>query len=441
MKGMPATLRGRISLYIGLLMVVSQVVWFGGAKVFFVKPVKDSYKQQIGDIISMAQALVESRLNQGDPTRENINAFPELKSLKVVAAAEPGPRLEVEREDDFVRELSDILKRRYGPTALVREEKDHANLWIRFPGRGRLFWLVIPFHRAVTLPFSVLVLISASLAISVIGAHLIIFRLTQQLRNVTEAAQAVGRDELPDALAETGPLEVRDLSMGFNKMAADLKKLDSERRLMLAGISHDLRTPLTRLRIAVELAGARAEPAIAAGMVRDIEDMDSILKQFLDYARDGSEEQPESGDLDAIVRDVCRRYAGRGDSVEVNLGNVPAFAFRRLAIRRAITNLVDNAVRYGGGVVQVKTRIEETAAFVTVSDQGPGIRSGKPADFIKPFAREDVSRSESGAGLGLTIVDRVMQMHGGKLRLVNQPAGGLLASIELPLAFVAAARS
>jgi two-component system osmolarity sensor histidine kinase EnvZ len=304
---------------------------------------------------------------------------------------------------------------------------------MRFAARGNLFWLVLPLNRPTILPYSVLFWVGMGLAISVAGAYLIIFRLTQQLRKVTEAAQAVGRGEPPAPLEERGPQEIRDLSVGFNEMASDLKKLDSDRRLMLAGISHDLRTPLTHLRIAVELAAANAEPTIAAGMVHDIEDMDSILKQFLDYARDGSEEPFEESDLDAIVQEVSHRYTARGHPVKIELGKIPPFPFRRLAMRRVITNLVDNAVRYGRAGVRVKTRCTKATVTVVVSDEGPGIRSGNPADFLKPFAREDISRSESGAGLGLAIVDRAVRLHGGRLRLENQKPTGLLALIELPL--------
>ncbi len=211
-------------------------------------------------------------------------------------------------------------------------------------------------------------------------------------------------------------------------MSRDLVKLEADRRLMLAGISHDLRTPLTRMRIAAELADSNVDPA----MVHDIEDMDAILKQFLDYARDGSEEQPGGHDLNALVKETAQRFTARGHTIETDLGRVPPFAFRRHSIRRVLDNLIDNAVRYGKSGVRVETRCSNDTVHTTISDDGPGIRSGYPVDFIKLFAREDVSRSARGAGLGLTIVDRVVRLHGGRLRLENAKEGGLRATIELP---------
>ncbi|MCC5022188.1 MAG: HAMP domain-containing protein [Candidatus Synoicihabitans palmerolidicus] len=258
------------------------------------------------------------------------------------------------------------------------------------------------------------------------------FRLTRQLRTVTAAAKAVGRGEPPVVLEETGALEVRDLSRGFNQMPTNLQKLDDERRIMLAGISHDIKTPLTHLRIAVELAATQADSEVATGMVRDIEDMDAILNQFLDYARDGSEEPATVGDLNALVEEVCERYRSRGIPLRLSLGPVAPFAFRKRAMFRVGSNLGNNAVRYGRIDSEVETEEDGAMAKITVADHGQGIRSGDPADFIKPFARENASRSESGAGLGLAIVERVVRTHGGRLHLATRETGGLLVVIELP---------
>jgi len=167
--------------------------------------------------------------------------------------------------------------------------------------------------------------------------------------------------------------------------------------------------------------------------VGDLNEIDAILWQFLDCARDGSEEESALGDLNAIVADVCRRYIELGNAVELRLGSLPRIRFRRLALRRVITNLVDNAVRYGGKEIQVETENLGSQAAVTILDNGPGIRSGSPSDFIQPFTRENPSRSQSGAGLGLTIADRVLRSHGGRSRVENRPTGGFLASIEMPI--------
>ncbi|MFA6286885.1 MAG: ATP-binding protein [Opitutaceae bacterium] len=380
-------------------------------------------------MVAMAQALVEGQAPDAELASAHAPRLPRLRALEIVPDSLPRPELIAHDPDDIPGDLSELLQQRFGPSALCLREKKVEVTWLRFPARGQYFWLKFltePDQSAVT--FAKFLLISLLLVLAAGGSYLIVFRLTKKLRYVTEAAKAIGRGDPPGLLETKGPEEIRALCDGFNQMSRDLMKLEADRRLMLAGISHDLRTPLTRMRIALELATNDIDPA----MICDIEDMDSILRQFLDYARDGSEETPREHDLNALVQETAQRFAVRGHLIETDLGPVPPFAFRRNSIRRVLDNLVDNAVRYGQRGVRVQTRCERGSVVIRVTDEGPGVRSGDPADFIKPFAREDVARSERGAGLGLAIVDRVVRLHGGRLHLENAKRGGLSVTIELP---------
>ncbi len=429
MKYFPKTLLGRTAFYLGTLLVIVQGLWFATVKYLLITQVKPAYAQQIIDMVAMAQALIEGQPPDAGLAPGQTLRLPLLKALEIVPDSQPRPELIPQDGHGIPGDLSVSLQDRFGPSALCLREKNVEITWLRFPVRGQYYWLKFltePDENAIT--FAKFLLISLQLALAVSGAYLIVFRLTKKLRYVTEATKAIGRGEPPGILETSGPEEIRSLTEGFNKMSRDLIKLEADRRLMLAGISHDLRTPLTRLRLAVELDKHNHDPA----MIHDIEDMDAILRQFLDYARDGSEEPPGEHDLDALVQETVQRFAARGHLIETNLGHVPLFAFRRNSIRRVLDNLMDNAVRYGKSGIRVKTRRSTDTVLVTVTDHGPGISSGNPADFIKPFAREDVSRSERGAGLGLTIVDRAVRLHGGRLRLENANGGGFSATIELP---------
>ncbi|MBI2511372.1 MAG: HAMP domain-containing protein [Opitutae bacterium] len=428
MKFFPKTLLGQTALYLGALLLTAQALWFATAQYFILTEVKPAYQQQIVDLVVLAQALVEAQPPDADLSSTATLRLASLQTAEIVPDSHPRPVLVPHDIDDVPGDLNQILRQRLGPSALSLQQKDAEISWLRFPARGQLFWLKASLSSTRTVSIAKALFISLELALAVGGAYLIVFRLTKKLHYVTEAAKAIGHGEPPATLEISGPEEIRSLCEGFNQMSRDLVKLEADRRLMLAGISHDLRTPLTRLRIAVELAQPNVEPA----MVHDIEDMDAILKQFLDYARDGSEEPPAEHDLDTLVRETAQRFAARGRAIETGLGQVPPFVFRRHSIRRVLDNLIDNAVRYGKTGVRVQTRLVDGTVSVTVSDRGPGIRSGRPADFIQPFAREDAARSESGAGLGLAIVDRVIRLHGGHLRLENAPGGGLSATIELP---------
>lgn len=429
MKFFRNTLLGRTALYLGALLFIVQALWFATAQYLMLTQVRPAYEQQILDMVTMAQGLVEGQASDAASASIRALRLPSFATVEIVPDDLPRPELVPHDVDDLPGDLTEHLRQRFGSSALSLRQKDAEISWLRFPARGELFWLKLTLSSTRTVSYAKLIFVSLEIALAVGGAYLIVFRLTRKLRYVTEAAKAIGQGEPPAILEVSGPEEVRSLCEGFNQMSRDLIKLETDRRLMLAGISHDLRTPLTRLRIAVELAQHRVEPS----MVHDIEDLDAILRQFLDYARDGREEPPGVHDLNVLVHETARRFAARGQVVATALERVPPFAFRRHSLRRVLDNLVDNAVRYGKSGVRVQTRSDADTAFVTVSDRGPGIRGGPPSDYIKPFAREDVARSERGAGLGLAIVDRVMRLHGGRLRLENAPEGGLRATIELPL--------
>ncbi len=421
---------GRTAFWIAVLLVVTQLLWVALIKFLFIKPAKFKYIEQLADVITMAQLYIRNQPSSDHKLAENLS----LGELKIFSDNIPRPPLVDEGGELWDSYIKSRFQNKFGPSVLVRREANNkSSIWVRFSVDGRLYWIMVSRTDLEVIPYSLMIWGGFCVCGSVVGAYLIIFSVTQRLRTLRQAVVAVGRGETPPLLEETGPDEVRDLSRGFNQMAEDLKRMDSERRIMLAGISHDLRTPLTHLRISVELLNSAAEQGIMAGMVHDIEDMDSILKQFLDYARDGSEEEPQVSDFNHVVGDVCHRYTVRGSDIKVTLGTVPDFSFRRLALRRVVTNLVDNAVRYGNRDIEVVTRFEKPKVVLTVMDRGPGIRRGDPQDFIKPFAREDISRgSQSGAGLGLTIADRVTRMHGGELCLTNRAQGGLSVTVAIP---------
>jgi two-component system osmolarity sensor histidine kinase EnvZ len=266
---------------------------------------------------------------------------------------------------------------------------------------------------------------------SAAGAYLLISRLNRRLAVVVEASRTIGRGEIPAPIELAGPLEIQELSRCFNQMSEAIQRLDADRRLMLAGISHDLRTPLVRLRLGVELARPELSTSAAESMIREIEEIDRILSQFLQFARDESQEPVQLTDIDSLVRDVCRIYQSRGHDVRPVLGEVGFAPVREVALRRALANLIDNAIRYGDKEVEVNTSRGGDQLLLTVSDRGPGIQTMNPQELLQPFAREDTARSKPGTGLGLTIVDRIARAHGGSVSLRNRLGGGLEAFLSL----------
>jgi two-component system osmolarity sensor histidine kinase EnvZ len=269
---------------------------------------------------------------------------------------------------------------------------------------------------------------------STVGVYVIFYWLRRQLQSVVSAARALGAGQVPPRLTETGPEEIRQLSRGFNQLATNLEALEGDRRLMLVGISHDLATPLTRLRLGLELLELKGDLTQIAGMIHDLDDMNAILAQFKDYARSGKEEQLAAADFNQIVADVCDRYSAAGITIRPDFAPLPTLTCRPLAMRRLVTNLVDNAARYGLQEVEVSTSLKGGKLVLAVLDRGPGVVSMDPNQLVKPFAREGASRGTPiGAGLGLSIVDRIAKSHGGDLRLQNRDGGGLAATVTLPM--------
>lgn len=425
MKLLPRSLLGRTALYLGIILVVGSVGWTAAIGYFLVRPLGELYGQMVGDTILIARPLLE----RDGVVPQRLSG--KLVSMRIVADTGPLPKFRESSRREFPPDIFERLRTRLGDDTGLEQEQDSKDVWIRFRAGRHFYWLAVHVNPPAAFPPPILIWVGGGFAMSIGGAYLIIYRLGRRLRHVAEAARAFGHGQVTPALEETGPQEIQDLSASFNQMASDLQRHESERRLMLAGISHDLRTPLTRLRLATEFIETKTDPQLAAGMIHDIEELDSILKQFLDYARDGSEEAPAEADLNGIIREVCQRYARGGHRIALELGEVPAFVFRPLALRRVVTNLVENAVRYGRDSVEVRTSCAGDRVRLDVSDRGPGVAPERLKEIGRPFVRESQARSELGAGLGLAIVDRIVRAHGGRLELLNRPQGGFLARIDL----------
>jgi len=418
----------RTALLFALLLIVSQVIWIAVGSLLFLKPVRVGYVTQLATYVMLARSALASMPRDARPAfLEEVNR---QSNIRVVPIHPPyGEAMAPDRE--FPPPMAMSLRNMAGNDVSARMGSPEANTWIRFVAAGQPYWLVVSPGRP-PFPVPLLTSIVIALVVSTGGAYLLIARLNRRLHAVVQASRAIGRGEIPAAIAVEGPDEIQELSRGFNQMSEGLQRLDADRRLMLAGISHDLRSPLGRLRLNVELSESGLDSTTAGAMVRDIKEIDAILGQFLEFARDESDEPAQQCDLNAIVSEICEGYRLSGHDVRAVLGPVELANLRAVAVRRLITNLVENGVRYAQKQIEVATsRTDDDQIVLTVADRGPGIRSGSPDALIKPFAREDDSRSRPGSGLGLTLVDRIARAHGGSVKLMNRPDGGLLVVVTL----------
>jgi len=303
--------------------------------------------------------------------------------------------------------------------------------WVSFFIDEDEFWVMLPRERfEPELGLGWLGWGGALLALALLGAWLIASRIARPLAGLAEAARRIGRGEAPAPLPEGGERELRTVQSAFNRMAGDLASMERERAMVLAGISHDLRTPLSRLRLALEMSGA--EPAAAQGMNADIEEMDQVIGQFLDFAR-GDAEAREPVAVDTLADEVAAHFAKLGKPVRRTGASGATVSVARMALHRALMNLVDNALRHAGGEVEVSASRLDGQVALEVLDRGPGIPDAEVDRLKRPFTRLDAARSgRGGAGLGLAIVERVAHAHGGRFELAPRQGGGLAARLLLP---------
>jgi two-component system osmolarity sensor histidine kinase EnvZ len=432
----PRSLFGRNALLIVVLMVVGQVVSLLLVRELIVKPRFELFSESLARNVSAVRAGLVSL-----PAAQR-SAFVDQFNQRAMANLPPAPErnaalrvLLTPVERNFVRSVSQRVAAEGGEIVWRREAG--GSLAVRLSLEAAEYWIVLPgLLPAREFTGAWLAASRSCIALALIGALLIQRRLHRPLASVVQAARTLASGATPPTLSEDGPTEVATLAGSFNHMAASLAQAERERALMLAGISHDLRTPLTKLRLGVEILRAQSEPALVASMTRSIEEMDAIVGQFLAFARDGETDETDvatPGDVLALLREIAAACADHGQPLTLALGPTPVVRLQRAALKRAIVNLIENAFRHGRPPVALRTSTALGWARIDVDDAGAGIADTELDAVKQPFRRaSDARDGVPGSGLGLAIVERIARQHGGRLELSRAASGGLRASLLLP---------
>jgi signal transduction histidine kinase len=295
--------------------------------------------------------------------------------------------------------------------------------------------MILPPERPAFGPAPLAALLAAAIAISLVAA-LSLRRLTRPLEALAAAADAVGRGEPEELPADRGPLEVRRTAQAFNAMQARITRAMTDRTQLLAAISHDLRTPITTLRLRAEMVD---DEALRERMLATLDEMQALTEAGLLLARDTAAEEPTRAvDLVALVDSVAGDFLDQGRDVRLTPAPPLPYRCRKLAMTRAIRNLVENALRYGA-VAAISVAAAPEAVTIIIDDDGPGLPEPMLERVFEPFFRLEASRSPEtgGSGLGLAIARAIVRGHGGDITLANRPpvgqsAGGLRALVQLP---------
>jgi two-component system, OmpR family, osmolarity sensor histidine kinase EnvZ len=353
-----------------------------------------------------------------------------------IYAADMLEEIEPLPNDPFIQILAKKIRNTLGSDTIVAiNHFGVPGLWISFNIDQDDYWVVIPRLQAERhFPWQWLNWGALVILLSLIGAYLIAARINRPLKFLVQAADRIRSGQTTMRLPEEGVDELRDVSHTFNLMTESLAQLDSERTLLLAGVSHDLRTPLARLRLAIEMLPDEQCKVYKPGMIQDISDMDGIINQFLDFVRGVEGEPTQMLDLNALLQSLYERHVRLGRKLKLDLAPTHLIALRPLAMQRLLGNLIDNAFAYGKGEVIIQSKIEAENILVSVLDNGPGIPENQKARLLRPFERLDTARGNTkGSGLGLAICDRIAKLHRGRLDLIDRPEGGLEVRLTLPL--------
>ena len=282
------------------------------------------------------------------------------------------------------------------------------------PSSARIFALWI------TLPGLLLIMI----------AIIFLKNQTRPIVNLSKAAESFGKGEFIKEFRPSGAREIRQAAYEFDRMRKRITIHLNQRSEMLSGISHDLRTPLTRLKLQLALL---KQQDIAKKMSDDIEEMERMLNEYLEFSRHQKNEETEKVNLNNVIKDVVKKYENKAvlvcveENLEINI--------RSNSIKRCLTNLIDNGFSYGGKKIEIFTKKTVNNVIIFVDDDGPGISEKEYQNVIKPFYRGDKSRGQnkSGVGLGLSIANDIIRSHGGNISLDKSLLNGLRVKISLPL--------
>ena len=427
----------RTFFFLALLLLGSIVAWLQTFRSLESEPRAVLSAQQLASLVNLSRAAL--RYSDAIARVSLIKTLADEEQVRITMR-EPMDKFELFERDDLGQRISEGLKSRLGSDTVVASHVNGVKgLWVGFSIDKDAYWLQTDISRIGPSRGSTWVIWLVTAAVlSLAGAALIARLINRPLKLLSFAASRMRDGDFDASLLDekAATSEIREVNIGFNRMAEQLSKIEQDRVIMLAGISHDLRTPLARLRLETELSVGDAEAR--AHMAADIAQLDAIIDKFLDYARpDPAQLSPVS--LNAIVEEAVYAVADYDDlRITVSLPDNLNVLADEVELLRVMSNLIENARRYGKtpetgiALVDISAKERDHWVLIKVRDHGQGVSSEALPKLTRPFFRGDAARTEAtGAGLGLAIVEKTIQRMGGLFGLANTTSGGLAAHIKL----------
>ena len=441
MKFIPNTLLARFLILIATVLIIAQVVSIRIFDYFERGPRAEAIAQEIETIVNFTRvSLISSR---EDKRLELLSELSTKGDIRIYPAYY-FEDIEPLAPDPFLKVVVRKLKERLGEnTIVITDHYGIPGLWVSFSIDQDEFWVVIPTPGDRPFPWHWIGWGIIVAGLSIIGAYATATRINRPLNLLIQATKQLKKGEFPKKLPLDSVTEFRTMSQTFNEMSESLSKVDQERKVLLAGVSHDIRTPLTRLRIAIEMLPKKIASKLKKSMEEDIFEIDNILNQFIDYVRGFNQVATVTTNLNEFFSHMKKQHQilNRNIVFVSNL-KIPIFYdIKPISFRRLFDNLINNAFSYSTGEVVITIRKHKENISISVLDDGPGIPPDQIQRLLKPFERFDVismnkkqiADNRESCGLGLAIVDKITEAHNGKLVISNRAKTGLEVKIILPL--------
>ena len=436
----PKNLLNRLILIIASLIIVSQLITIKVFDYFEMEPRAESMAQEISTIVKYTKAAIQSAYPS---TRlDLLQSLSKMSDVKIVPAyyfenIKPLP------DEIFLSMVVKKIKQDLGEDTIVTlNHYDIPGIWVSFEIGDGLFWAVIP-RNVFDRPFPwhwigwgiVVFLVSIS------GAYFLTTRINKPLNLLINATSKLKKGLPFKKIPEDTATEFKEVTKAFNEMASNLAKSENERRFIMGSVSHDIRTPLTRMKLSLEMLPKKSV-FLKESMDQDIDEINQIINQFLDFVRGFDDEPISSLNFGNFLTELKKQHAILGHDLKISKitrsKDIPKNLFidvRPLAFKRLFDNLINNGVKFSkSNKIELVAKLYDEKIEINVLDNGPGIPKAQREKLLEPFERLDQARgSIGGSGLGLAIANRIVMVHNGKLELINRRTGGLNVKLSFPL--------
>ena len=436
----PKNLLNRLILIIASLIIVSQLITIKVFDYFEMEPRAESMAQEISTIVKYTKAAIQSAYPS---TRlDLLQSLSKMSDVKIVPAyyfenIKPLP------DEIFLSMVVKKIKQDLGEDTIVTlNHYDIPGIWVSFEIGDGLFWAVIP-RNVFDRPFPwhwigwgiVVFLVSIS------GAYFLTTRINKPLNLLINATSKLKKGLPFKKIPEDTATEFKEVTKAFNEMASNLAKSENERRFIMGSVSHDIRTPLTRMKLSLEMLPKKSA-FLKESMDQDIDEINQIINQFLDFVRGFDDEPISSLNFGNFLTELKKQHAILGHDLKISKitrsKDIPKNLFidvRPLAFKRLFDNLINNGVKFSkSNKIELVAKLYNEKIVINILDNGPGIPKTQREKLLEPFERLDQARgSIGGSGLGLAIANRIVMVHNGKLELINRRTGGLNVKLTFPL--------